>query len=537
MASGRLVEGTADEPFPDPQSDLNLAFKSRPTVERVRLTGGSYWLFGDVQVVSPETAWVFDPNNSLMEHVDARIYGSDGSFQQIRSGYTYPREYMLHYGKDVDLRAGITYKVVVHFTSRYFASQPRFEFVKRAIYQRNVLVDNLLIIGAFGAVAALAIFYFFIYVLTRDKSHLYYASYLTAFFFGWLFPFQILTELWGFNNLHWHYVPIFLLPPFCALFCIDFLRLREESPRLAWMVGVPGAFSLVLLPSCFFALSYAHLLASAIVGIWMPLALVSGIIRWRQGFRPARFYVFAFSAIMVGGVVLLPPNLGLTDELVDNAELVTLLAGTLDAMLLAFALADRIRLLADERSRYVEELNLTLQLARTDALTGIGNRYALDQFLQRQFQYGAAPNGTAQQLLVLFDVDGLKQINDRLGHVKGDELLRTVANGLRNLLGPNTECYRLGGDEFALIASKRDEPSLHAGIEQIEHAILARELPGSGVSYGIAYSHECASPSQLLGKADQRMYENKAARKHRLAKQLSRSNHQEVSPITGLSRL
>ena len=510
--SGQLYEAQPDQPFPQSATDLSDWLQTQKRVDRVRLTGGSYWLYGEVRanVIEP---MVFDPNNSLIEHVEAYIYDADGKIQRLTTGYAYPREFSLHYGKSVNLRPGETYRVLVHFTSRYYASFPRFEFLPRSDYQHQVLVNNLLAIGAFGALAALAVFNFFIFVLVREKSHLYYSIYLVTFLFGWLFPFQVLTQLWGFQDLRWHYLPIFLCPLTCGLFCIEFLRLRQDAPQLAWWIGVPAVIAALLGISCFVALPYAHILASGIVAIWMPIALTVGIIRWRQGFRPARFFVFAFSALMVGGAVLLPPNLGLTTDIVRNAELVTLLAGTVDAMLLAFALADRIRDMIEERERNLKKLNEAVQIAHTDALTGIGNRYALDQFLQRGFTFGADVSDSQQQLLALLDVDGLKQINDQLGHVKGDELLRIVANGLRNTLGPRTQCYRLGGDEFAVIAHKFDESTLHAGIAQIEHLITERELTGAGLSYGIAYSHESASPSQLLSHADRRMYRNKHARK------------------------
>jgi diguanylate cyclase (GGDEF)-like protein len=511
--TGRLFQALDGDTFPDRLEAMPAWLAARKPAERVRLTGGSHWLFGELRNDSSVTGWVLDPNNTLIEHVEARIYGPDGSIQRLQTGYAYPRQYMLHYGKDIELQPGARYQVLIRFSSPYFASYPRFETVQRELYRKKVLSENILILGAFGAIAALAVFYFFVYAWVRQKSHLYYAGYLTAFFFGWLFPFQIPTELWGFQNLHWHYVPIFFLPPLCALFVIEFLRLREDAPRLAWVVGVPAAASLLLLPSCYFALNYAHILASAIVGIWMPIALAAGIIRWYRGYRPARFFVFAFSAIMVGGAVLLPPNLGLMDEIVDNAELVTLLAGTVDAMLLAFALADRINIMIIERQRYLERLNHTLQIAHTDALTGVGNRYALDQVLQREFKFSSAANDPEQQLLSLLDLDGLKQINDRFGHAEGDELLRLVAHALRNVLGPHTACFRLGGDEFAVIGRKREEAQLRAGIAQIERMIAERNFPGAGISYGIAYAHESASPSQLLTRADQRMYDHKSERK------------------------
>jgi diguanylate cyclase len=82
--------------------------------------------------------------------------------------------------------------------------------------------------------------------------------------------------------------------------------------------------------------------------------------------------------------------------------------------------------------------------AEQDFLTGVGNRRALTGRLA-QLSAGGAPSS-----VVVLDLDGFKEINDRLGHSAGDRLLVAVASGLRAALPQGWEAYRLGGDEFAL---------------------------------------------------------------------------------------
>lgn len=157
------------------------------------------------------------------------------------------------------------------------------------------------------------------------------------------------------------------------------------------------------------------------------IALVCGIASVRSGFQPACYFVLAFIAILIPGPIILPTNLGLTPELVDNSELLTLLGGTLDALLLAFALADKIQLLAHEKEHVLEELEHTVTLAHTDHLTGIANRHAFDQQFKLDFDASKRNAESEKQILFLIDLDGLKSVNDRFGHARGDELLRAFA--------------------------------------------------------------------------------------------------------------
>jgi diguanylate cyclase (GGDEF)-like protein len=89
------------------------------------------------------------------------------------------------------------------------------------------------------------------------------------------------------------------------------------------------------------------------------------------------------------------------------------------------------------------------QLARVDSLTGLGNRRAFDEALDSELARSRR-SGTSLSLLVA-DLDGFKEINDRHGHPRGDECLRQAADALRATVRRPDRCFRWGGDEFAIL--------------------------------------------------------------------------------------
>jgi diguanylate cyclase (GGDEF)-like protein len=142
--------------------------------------------------------------------------------------------------------------------------------------------------------------------------------------------------------------------------------------------------------------------------------------------------------------------------------------------------------------------------ATTDQLTEIPNRAALLADLDQIQRHGDAVR------VALFDLNGFKQYNDTFGHPAGDALLRRVAQALAAAVVPG-RAYRLGGDEFCVVS-----PSATA--DQIEaRAAAAMTERGLGfvinASWGsVAFPAECATVSEALAIADERMYSQKRAR-------------------------
>jgi diguanylate cyclase (GGDEF)-like protein len=508
-----LAEAGADEAFPAEDTALAPWFAAHRRPSQISLQGGHYWLAARVRHAEPGSLnWIFDPNNTLIERVELRLAGSDGSRQRVVAGYAEPRAHMLHYAREVQLQPGVEYLALVRLDSRYFASVPRLEFIPEPLFHRKLLRENLLVLGSLGAMVALALFNLFLFTLTRTASHLYYFAQLALAVWAWSMVFQIPTELWGWQGLRLHYVPFFLMPAAASLFCIDFLGLRARHPTLFRLHAAVVVSGVLLAPVAVFALPWANLVASVLISAWMGLTLTSGYLSLRSGFRPARFFVLAFTALAVPGLIILPGNLDLIPDLVDNAEAWTLFGSAVEALLQAFALADRIRLLGQEKDRVADQLTHTLQVAHTDAMTGLGNRYAFDLMVEQRGTAGLQPD---QQLclLAVIDLDGLKQVNDRQGHARGDDLIRAVGRGLGRLQAEGARCYRLGGDEFAILALRHREVHIAEHLMLLELELVTAGFDQSGISYGIAHWEPGCDPFELLKRADGHMYENKARRK------------------------
>jgi diguanylate cyclase (GGDEF)-like protein len=169
---------------------------------------------------------------------------------------------------------------------------------------------------------------------------------------------------------------------------------------------------------------------------------------------------------------------------------------------------------ASEHRRHLEQLR---ELAERDFLTGILNTRVFDEALARRCQAGRP------FLLLLGDMDNLKELNDTHGHAAGNNELRRLADALTAAIGPGDELARVGGDEFAILTDARVSEAaercngLHAalGAKDIQMTFGWAALPEDGVG-----------PLELFRKADDRLYAAKLIqRNHRVVQQLAASRH------------
>jgi two-component system, cell cycle response regulator len=161
---------------------------------------------------------------------------------------------------------------------------------------------------------------------------------------------------------------------------------------------------------------------------------------------------------------------------------------------MAMTFAENMKMLAS--SRYE---------ARTDALTGLGNRRRLLDDLDELL---AADR--RQTLLALYDLNGFKQYNDSFGHPAGDALLTRLGENLSRFVTGRGSAYRMGGDEFCIVWT--DGPETAETL--VEGAARALTEHGEGFSITAAYGSvslpvEAATTPEALRLADQRMYAQK----------------------------
>ncbi|NHQ80939.1 diguanylate cyclase [Chromobacterium vaccinii] len=160
------------------------------------------------------------------------------------------------------------------------------------------------------------------------------------------------------------------------------------------------------------------------------------------------------------------------------------------------------------RTRQLEELS------RTDPLTGLLNRRYLDETLTRMLR--SAQRRHEMVTLVYLDVDDFKQINDGAGHLRGDEVLRMLGEIIGRITRLEDGCFRYGGDEFCIVLPNCDRKQAEEVFLVRLSDELAAALPGLTLSTGCAETgpDDFVLPEELLGKADQRMYEMK--QRHRM---------------------
>jgi diguanylate cyclase (GGDEF)-like protein len=176
----------------------------------------------------------------------------------------------------------------------------------------------------------------------------------------------------------------------------------------------------------------------------------------------------------------------------------------------------RMVIVRDIRDRRAAQERIQ-HLAHHDALTGLPNRLT---FLERlQHKLASSRRSDAGFALLFIDLDRFKQVNDRLGHQAGDELLQTVACRLKDTLRTSDLVARFGGDEFVvLLHDVATEPDVERVVRKLQSSLSVEvSAPDSTImvtpSIGVALrpSHGTATADELIRHADMAMYQAKAA--------------------------
>ncbi len=275
------------------------------------------------------------------------------------------------------------------------------------------------------------------------------------------------------------------------------------SPRVRWSRGRVLEAGLLIL--CLF------LVGQAVFGVVLPFNiknyplefLCTPILIWvafRFGQREAATAIFVLSGIAIWGTL---QGFGPFVRGSQNESLLLLQAflGVSAVMTLALAAVVSERKQAEEQLRY---------LALTDSLTGLANYRRFLEVLEQEIRRSRR---TGRPFATLFlDLDGLKKINDRYGHLVGSRSLCRVANVLQLTCRVTDTAARFGGDEFALILPETEEEGAEHAMRRIsEQLAMDGQTPALSVSVGVAlYPRDGQTTEALLSVADHGLYEVKA---------------------------
>lgn len=222
-------------------------------------------------------------------------------------------------------------------------------------------------------------------------------------------------------------------------------------------------------------------------------------------------------------LILMSAALGLTRfipealSVAGNAGLVALMRHEVYLLVIAIFIFVLAKSKDDHYLALLDAKRLQL-VAQTDALTGLPNRLRLDQELQRALE--VAGRHDRPLALIMFDLDQFKKVNDRHGHLVGDEVLQEVAVMVRPLLRRGDLLGRWGGEEFLIVAPETNLEQARNLAERIRRRFETHVFPRSlkvTASFGVAAGSGQDSNAELYERVDRLLYDAKRSGRNQVS--------------------
>lgn len=544
-----ILAGSFDRDFiPSKSQSLNFGF-----------TSSTYWFRVNLINQNPAvTDWVLEVSYPMLDYVDVYVVylNSDKEMVTRGGGDLVPfskrelkQPYMLY---KVPLAHRDIATLLIRVQTGSSMQVPLVLWTSHALLQGQH--REALVMGAyFGILMAMLIFNLMIYLAIRDINYFYYVCFLSTslLFYASLrgYAFQYLwPETPGWGNISTPFsLAIFSMT--IIQFSREFLQLRTNLPRFELVFrGLLVVFGGVVLASLFLDYSFAIQSGTLLTLVLTPLVFAAGVLCLRKGVLHARFFMLAWSVLLCFMFIYTLKTFGVLPQtfITENGMLI---GAALEAILLSFALAHRMRVLREENDRIqkgitemlerrvaertceldkalsnVAEANKKLTaLSHTDGLTGLGNRIYLNEVMDsewRRLQRSGAPFS-----VLMLDIDHFKNVNDTYGHLCGDVCLKQVARTAQGLLQrPADGAFRYGGEEFVILLPATDERGALCIGERIRQAVsnLVVDCDGLQITFTISIGVAClipdsnASPEDLIHKADVALYDAKHGGRNRV---------------------
>lgn len=526
--------------FDRPQEAHNFGFTESP-----------YWFHTRVfNKASGTSDWVLEGMYSVIDRMDLYLVRENGEIEHHRAGdavafasrgrvhHNINFRFDLHQGERVDLyfrvqTTGAVQMPLVLWTNEAFSAsdhQARFVF---GLY--------------YGLLLCMAIFNLLIFLSIRDGNYLWYVSYIV--FYGMLqFSLNGLAfeHLWP-DSPWWNNraISFFIAMGMFSIlgFSRSFLQLRDNVPWLNKVILTTMAFFPFMAVAAVVYPDYSTVIrvTTFVASVSVLFILAGGVITLYRGFRPARYFMIAWSALLTGMMLYTLKTFGFLPANFVT-EYAIQIGSAFEAILLSLAMAARLRLLMLENQKIQEEMNLKLEqrvsertselevvnrkleaLSSTDGLTGLYNRRVFDDRLD--LEVGRVSRGGPLSLLMI-DVDLFKPLNDTYGHLAGDACLRRIAQVIAEGVSRRADIVtRYGGEEFAVILPDTDAEGARNRAEAIRQSIAENlgfvwegQALAVTVSVGVstATSGSRVTPDEITGTADKALYQAKQHGRNRV---------------------
>lgn len=582
-AQGRYPVATELMVLEDPKGHLRIEDVTGPVISKqfepalpkitsaeinFGYSGSAWWLCLQVKPgAGAPRQWMLEVAYSSLDRIEVYVPRAGGGFTRQVSGDTLPfaeRPYPhRHHVFPVELVPGQSQMVFLRVTSGGNLTIPVTLWQPDALAQHDRGTYALLSIY-YGMLLALGLYNLLLFLSTRDVAFLAYVAFTAGMAIA-LGTWNGLTGqfLWpgspGWGNLALP-VGMALTGVFGGIFTRIFLDTRTTAPGYDRAILVCVAiFLLIALAPLAVPYRSVAVVVSLMGSSFAAIAVAAGVRCLRRGHPGARYFLLAWTLLLLGAGILGLRNVGWipTTWLTFNAMQI---GSALELLLLSFALADRFNVMRREKelateqalsakqdmvealrkseqelerrvaertsaleaanSQLLEKEHELRRLAMQDPLTGLSNRMSLNDRIERAI--ARARRSGDRVALLLLDLDNFKPINDTHGHSAGDRLLVEIARRIRETVRESDTVARLGGDEFVILLEDVRETGnmelilgklMSTVVEPVD--ICGRQVTVSA-SIGVAFSPDHADhATQLLDRADVELYKSKAGGRNR----------------------
>jgi two-component system, sensor histidine kinase LadS len=530
-----------------PLPDGKTAFGFKP---------GAFWFHIVLRNDNPdETRWVLVQDYALSDKVDLYGRSSDGRSFSQRGGDSLPFAARSIPYRDPNFRIDIPYgqsvELLVRVESQSSMQVPLELYTPFAF--TSMSRDTQFVMGLYyGILLALFTYNLVLWLSLRDSSYFWYLFHISAFGLvlftlnGFGFEYLWPRSTWIADKS----VPLSICLALIGMqqFARTFLELPMRFPRGNWIsLGLIGIFLVLGIASLWLPYRLSTPIASRLVLVGVAWIVIATFIVMRRGYAPARLFLLAWAMLLLGTLMFTVLAFGIVPKNFMT-EFGVQIGSALEMLLLSVALGYRYASLRNENERIVGEANLQLERkvaqrtqevrsallqledahrrlrdsSRRDGLTGLYNRTHFHDAFDKAVEQGRN-EGTPVSLMMI-DLDHFKQINDRYGHLVGDDCLRWAAQKIGQAMRAHESALlaRFGGEEFVIALPGYDLPQAIAAAEQLrqklveepcrsgEHAIRVSASIGVHTIDPSKLPESNSDTSAMLAAADHALYNAKA---------------------------
>lgn len=479
---------------------------SKSPVPNLGISKSNFWIKIPITNKTENEHLILELSLAIIDNVDFYYYTNDNQIISIKTGDAYPfdkREYKdPYYLFDLNIPTGETKTYYLNVRSNEALQLPLKVGTIITVYDQIKNRDFLSGIY-FGIMLVMILYNLFIYFSVRDKSYLYYVVYIICILLtqtslqGYTFQY-----LWPNSSLITKFSLIFLpsLSEMTGMFFMNvFLQTKEFSKRLyniAFIFIIPYLIAYGIAFMGELGISQAVIqLNSTIISLYM---LITPIIIYRKGFKPAKYFIAAWSVFLLGVFVFVLKDMEILPF--NNLTRYTMQIGSaIETILLSFALANRISIIRKENEHLIKEQNIILEQKVKERTAELNK--AIEDLKQAQSQLVESEKMASLGQLTA----GIAhEINNPINFVSSNVFpLKQDIEDLKSILNKYAEIT-----ESADLKSKLNE--INNLKEELDYEILLEELDTiiHGIEDGAKRTAEIVSGLRNFSRLDESEFQS-----------------------------